>query len=162
MTLAVYTARIGLRDPDVFDITRKTGGVEGDPFAPSWRILRPAIDAFREAKRNAGLIAAAAERATGGRLDAATKSAGVRQLSEPIWEKYVPAYRGEMLYSYERHRPAWDALLARERVVLICYCVDPGYCHRTLLAGYLGKLGAEVHGELVHPAPAKHAAGAAR
>lgn len=41
-----------------------------------------------------------------------------------------------------------DPSLARSRVVLVCYCTDPTRCHRSLLAGILGKLGADVRGEL--------------
>lgn len=134
MPLIVHTARIGFKDPDVFDITRATGGVDGAPFAPSWRILRPALHARDRAKKKT--------------LTAAAASA----LFEPIWQQYEPAYRSEMLYSYQRHRAAWDALLARKRVVLVCYCADPTHCHRRLLARYLGRLGADVRDEFVTPA----------
>lgn len=43
MSLDVFTARISSRDPDRFDITRKSGGAAGVIFAPSWAILRPAL-----------------------------------------------------------------------------------------------------------------------
>lgn len=44
MALEVWTARVSSKDPDAFDITRKTGH---DAFAPSWLILTPMIDRRR-------------------------------------------------------------------------------------------------------------------
>lgn len=44
---------------------------------------------------------------------------------------------------------AWRALLAQEEVVLVCFCADPAFCHRTILARLLGRFGAEVLGEIV-------------
>jgi len=56
-------------------------------------------------------------------------------------------YTAEMRASYRERRLTWDALLAHAEVTLVCYCNDPAHCHRTLLAGILGKLGADVRGE---------------
>lgn len=118
MPLIVHTARIGRPAwPDALDVTRKSAPPEGLPFAPSWEILGPALAARRA-----------------GQLDAA-------------WPGYVEAYTAEMRRSYRAHRPAWDALLSRESVTLLCYCADPRRCHRTLLAGMLARLGADVRGE---------------
>ena len=51
-------------------------------------------------------------------------------------------------------RAAWDALLARPAVVLVCYCTDPARCHRRVLAELLAKLGAVDLGEVERaPAP---------
>lgn len=44
MSLIVYTSRISSRDPDRFDVTRKSGKEDGLAFAPSWAILRPALE----------------------------------------------------------------------------------------------------------------------
>ena len=63
------------------------------------------------------------------------------------WPRYVADYTHEMRMSYRRNRLAWDALLARSEVTLLCYCTDANFCHRTVLAGILGKLGAVVKGE---------------
>ncbi len=63
------------------------------------------------------------------------------------WEEYVDRYTAEMRVSYREHRAAWDALLARDVVTLVCYCVDPLRCHRTVLAAILGKIGADARGE---------------
>lgn len=115
---AVYTARISYAGADRLDVTRKSAGPEGLPFAPSWRILRPVI----EARRNG--------------------SSWVW-----LWPRYVDDYTAEMRTSYRDQRPAWDALLGRAEVTLLCYCTDAEHCHRTLLAGMLGRLGAEMRGE---------------
>lgn len=64
------------------------------------------------------------------------------------WEDYARHYTAEMRESYRRNPVAWDGLRTRPRVVLVCFCVDPGLCHRSVLAGILSKLGAEVRGEL--------------
>lgn len=64
------------------------------------------------------------------------------------FEAYDLAYTDEMRDSYRTNRDAWTALLARDRAVLTCYCVDPAACHRSLLAGILYKLGASRGGEV--------------
>lgn len=118
--LIVLTSRIGCPDEDALDVTRKSGDA-GLAFAPSWDILRPQI-----ALRHAGLE------------------------TPEQWERYKALYTAEMRVSYARSRPAWDALLARRRAVLCCYCnlaSHPGMCHRLLLAQMLVKCGAVYLGE---------------
>lgn len=122
MTL-VHTARVTYAGLDRLDITRKSGEA-GLPFAPSWTILRPML----ELRRAEGTMSVAY-----------------------AWPQYVADYTAEMRTSYREHRAAWDALLARDEVTLCCYCVDPQHCHRTVLAGILGKLGATVKGERERP-----------
>lgn len=124
MTLQIFTARIGCRDADVLDVTR--AGAEkrpgpGSAFAPSRALLNPYI-----ARRRAGRLTAA------------------------DWQEYSERYREEMRQSYRANRAAWDALLARDRVVLACYCVaiPEIQCHRVLLARILEQLGAVYGGEL--------------
>jgi hypothetical protein len=70
-----------------------------------------------------------------------------RREGRDTWDAYAPMYRAEMVASYRAHRAAWDALLAREVATLCCYCTDPARCHRTLLAGFLARLGADARGE---------------
>lgn len=116
----VWTARISTRDPDAFNVTRKSG----DPiFAPSWPLLRSALDI-----RKAG-----------------------REQTQEEWRAYAQRYAVEMQASRVAHRAAWGALLARQRVVLTCYCTNPLRCHRRVLGLLLGHLGADFRGEL--PAP---------
>jgi uncharacterized protein YeaO (DUF488 family) len=120
MTLVVYTDRVSYRGPDRLDVTRSSAGPDGLPFAPSWGILTPIL-----------------------RL----RQHDMHREFERAWPGYVENYTDEMRVSYRDDRPSWNALLARRTVTLVCYCVDPAHCHRTLLAGILGKLGAEVKGE---------------
>lgn len=54
MTLAVHTARISYSGPDRLDVTRKSAGPEGLPFAPSWQILGPMLRGRRRENGPAG------------------------------------------------------------------------------------------------------------
>jgi hypothetical protein len=114
----VTMGRIDSKALDRLDVTRKSGTV-GLPFAPSWAILKPALDARKESD----------------------------EAFEAAWAAYVPAYLSEMRASYRRERKAWEDLLARRSVTVCCYCVRGDRCHRALLAGVLGRLGAWVVGE---------------
>lgn len=133
MPLLVRTARITYDGPDRLDITWKSSTGMGRAFAPSWGILEPALRARRQAERQA---------AKGERKQA-------EQLIEESWQRYVVSYRAQMHESYRCRREDWERLLRQHTVVLVCYCTDTVHCHRTLLAGYLGKLGATVAGELI-------------
>ncbi len=96
-----------------------------DAFAPSWPLLQRAISA-----RRAGTVTPA------------------------LLASYRLAYLAEMRTSYRVHREAWDALLARERAVLTCYCTRPEHasgCHRIILAWLLCQLGAVYRGEVRGP-----------
>lgn len=129
--MILHTARMGLRDPDVLDITR--GGCDrarkagkpapGEFLAPSADLVFPTLRALMATK------------------DEAARAA--------IWAGYIEQYRWEMLTSYRTRRGEWDALLASERRIMTCYCADPARCHRTLAAGFLAKLGANYRGELL-------------
>lgn len=110
--LVVSTAGYRFAGPDRFDVTRKTGGPAGAPFAPSWGLL------------NWGL----AERAAGRNAEA--------------WPTYRERYLEEMRVSYRTQRGAWDALLAKETQTLVCFCPDVAMCHRGVLLDVLVKLGA--------------------
>ncbi len=123
--------RISSKAADRLDITRKSG-TEGLPFAPSWDILSPAL--------------AARKRADGLRFGSDAVLAD--KIETDAWAKYVPAYLAEMRESYKRSRWVWDAVLARESVTLVCYCTNGRRCHRYLLGGVLGRLGARVLGEV--------------
>ena len=121
MTLQVRTARISYAGPDRLDITRKSADDFGLAFAPSWKLLGPALQA---------------------------RAAGAGELDEDAWRAYVNAYTDEMRASYRANPNPWGALLALERVVLVCYCTDHERCHRRVLAGILVKLGAVDEGEI--------------
>jgi uncharacterized protein YeaO (DUF488 family) len=117
MTLEVWTARLSTKDPDAFNVTRKTGN---PVFAPSWGLVAPMIQIRREG----------------------------RAANDEEWRSYARAYLREMKASLSTNKLVWDALLARQRVVLTCYCTNPHRCHRTLLGLFLAKQGAVFQGEL--------------
>jgi hypothetical protein len=105
MTLQVHTARISYGGPDRLDVTRKGAWLarKAGRDAPG-EPWAPSWDLLKKAK--------------GGELH---------------FDEYDPLFLAEMRVSYQRHRTAWDGLLARSRVVLVCYCVDAEQCHRWLL-----------------------------
>lgn len=117
---SIYTARVSYRGADRLDVTRKSAGPDGLPFAPSWRILRPVL----AARRASGPVAVAY-----------------------AWPQYAADYTAEMRASFRKHRAAWSALLSRDEVTLVCYCTSATHCHRFLLAEILVKLGVTYHGE---------------
>ena len=119
VTLQVFSARISTRDPDRFDVSRKSAK-EGLFLAPSWALLSP----FLKARRG-------------------------EAITEATWQAYAVEFRQEMRRSYRQHRGQWDALLARQRVVLTCFCTNPEQCHRAILRrDILPALGAVDAGEL--------------
>lgn len=127
MTLRVSTARVSYCGADRFDVTRGSGRGDGLAFAPSTTILAPALAARKLA-------------------EACLRKGAPRQaasIEDAAWAVYAPLYVAEMRAGYGKrdapgpHREAWDRLLARERVVLVCFCdVEKwrGHCHRVLLA----------------------------
>lgn len=154
MTLQVWTSRLSSRDPDALDVTRDTADAAradkrpapGDAFAPSRALLRRPLAARAQAGQLRRDVRELPLFLRGHAAELHLVAAA--DLEAAAWEAYAPAYRAEMLESYRRRRAEWEALLARPRVVLVCFCTNPERCHRTLLAGFLGKLGADVRGEL--------------
>lgn len=147
MTLRIFTGPMAYRGPDRFDITRKSGGTEGRVFAPSWRILAPALDARRQAiemVRKANGIDPNSPY-SGQQLEKIRSDAWL--IEAAAWKEYVPLYQTEMAESQRLRTDAWQALLARDEVTLVCYCSARGNCHRGLLAKMLAELGATDCGE---------------
>ncbi len=136
--LRVWTARISYRGADRLDITRagadtakrKGARFDGLPWAPSWRILRPALDA-----RSLAWTMRAAD------------PEGAERVERHAWEVYEEAFRAEMRVSFLAHHEAWAELLAARERTLVCYCTDAAHCHRRLLASMLAKCGAVDMGE---------------
>lgn len=146
MTLHVHTARITSRDPDRLDITRESATDDGLVFAPSWSILRPALDARQRAEE--AMKGAHRDHPVG-----AMHREAAAKIEAEMWAVYAPLYLDEMRASYRANRRVWDALLARERVTL-CSFHDlvrwPGHCHRLILGrDILPKLGAVYEGEVM-------------
>lgn len=121
MSLVVHTARFSSRDPDRLDTTRMG----------TWLA--------RKAGKCPGIGEAFAPSWA---LLKAAKSGALK------FGEYELRYLSEMRDSYRVNRAAWDAVLSRDRVVLVCYCRDPDECHRGLLADILAKLGATYAGEI--------------
>jgi hypothetical protein len=63
-------------------------------------------------------------------------------------KEYSEEYYRMMRECYRENRSAWDDLLCRQRVVLVCYCAPGKFCHRLLLADMLVSLGAKYEGEI--------------
>lgn len=138
LALRVYSARCGQgRDPDDLDVTRAHGVPTGWPFAPTWQILNPAL----EARRRADAVRA-------------SDPEHAEAIEAAAWEAYEPLFLAEMRASYRQNRAAWRALLARDRIVLRCRCAAAARCHRRLLRQrILPALGAMDCGELEPESP---------
>lgn len=100
-------------------LVARKGGIAA--FAPSWILLKTYLDIKRSG----------------------------RDQTEDEWKDYCQRYIREMAYSHKTFPEEWGKLLAKKRVVLTCYCVDPTRCHRRVLATILErKFGATYKGEL--------------
>jgi len=64
-------------------------------------------------------------------------------------ETYRHWYLSLLRRRYRQDQTAWDSVLARPRVVLLCYCPVGQFCHRHLLADVFKKLGADYCGEIL-------------
>jgi len=141
VSLVVFTAQYAYRGEDRFDVTRagaeraRFAGKppEGDPFAPPRWLLN------------------VAKKRPGSRAGIPKGAAQPPEDDAGAWAWYTEQYTVAMRQSYRKHRPAWDALLARNTVTLVCFCTDPQKCHRTILARILVALGAKYEGERTKP-----------
>lgn len=61
---------------------------------------------------------------------------------------YIQKYHAVILNVIKNHRKAWDELLARKYVVVVCFCKAGEFCHRHLLMHYLQQYGAVCNGEI--------------
>lgn len=149
MALQAFSSRLAYWGADRLDITRKSTDRYGLPFAPSWAILNPALRARQEAAYFEVRANVHAKLKLGVTLEFVQWILESLRIEDAAWERYKPAYVAEMRRSYRDERSAWDALLARERVVLCCYCQNAHHCHRTVLRSeILPKLGAADGGEV--------------
>lgn len=119
MSLEIFTARIHYTGADRLDVTRQTdtehrkanGGARGpgDPFAPSWVILKKAK----------------------AELAARTPGAWERYV-----EAYTAEMRRSYKLRKDAWR---QLLERQGQIALLCFCADAARCHRTLLARCLVK-----------------------
>lgn len=64
-------------------------------------------------------------------------------------QHFQRAYIDLLGKSYVNHRHAWDNILNRERIVLVCNCNSKGKaCHRYLVVDFLKQFGGVYKGEL--------------
>jgi len=63
-------------------------------------------------------------------------------------QEYTDLYLQRMADSYHKWKQDWDDLLAKDRIVLVCFCPSGTFCHRYILADILVKLGAKYGGEI--------------
>jgi len=80
---------------------------------------------------------------------------------EISWDTYSKRYRELMLQSYKRNQRAWQELLEKGVLTLLCYCRADDHCHRYLLADFLIKVGEKVGVNVINegerPLPVKEA-----
>lgn len=126
----------------------------GEPWAPSEKLLRPALE---ERHRIEAMEeqAYALTPARLGRDPTAEETerrlalfAEAEHLEQDHWTRYTEGFHAEMVQSYREKAVAWGWILTLPRVVLACACTRPDRCHRGLVSTYLGKLGATVGGEI--------------
>jgi uncharacterized protein YeaO (DUF488 family) len=130
MTLRVSTAHYSTRDPDRLDITRAgcdrliAAGKDapGIVLAPSARLVFPTLRRMKAAK--------------------------TPEERDAIWQVYRTDYLTEIDRNYRMWTYRFDDLLARPRLVLVCFCADHTRCHRSLAAAWLAEHGAVNEGEI--------------
>jgi uncharacterized protein YeaO (DUF488 family) len=126
----VWTSSIRYDREDRFDITRKTGGARGKPFAPPESSFLDMIS-LRKILEQRKLVSVSATNKV-----------------KDAWDNYRESYLAAMRASYKNHRESWDALVKQEEVTLVCYCEVPTRCHRLILASeILPKIGMTFCGE---------------
>lgn len=150
----------GYFGPDMLDVTRGSGGPKGDPFAPSMALLaeakrrgRAEADRIEQLEAEGNLAFDVGDEATIERVQAQ-----IAEVERSSFGWYEPRYIEEMRASWVRKRAAWDALLARNHVVLTCYCAPPApgepesglRCHRRLLAEILLKVGPKIGRRVIY------------
>jgi hypothetical protein len=124
----------------------------GEPWAPSWGLLKPALAALDEAEHLRGQACA---------LRPVMPEEVERQLAQlaqaegievNAWNAYTTGFRAEMAESWISRRRRWRWALGLAELHLACTCSRErairGLCHRVLVAGMLGALGAAVKGEM--------------
>jgi hypothetical protein len=146
--LIIQTSQISrYRGVDAFDITRKSGGEAGEPFAPSRSLLDQALSARDQADR---LRKLAEDLFAGTTEDRRLALGQANDLECRTWRTYVPSFVEEMRTSLRVNEKAWRKLLcANGRIVLLCYCDSHLRCHRGLLIELLFRAARKFRREVV-------------
>lgn len=143
----------GYTGPSVLDVTRGIGRDVLAPFAPSEKLLNDVRPRMTRAREEAEELRRRSEQAeaVGDTRSSFELQEQADRLEDDIFASYRPKYTEEMRVSWTRHRSAWDELLRRNHVVLVCYCPAPAgkpdsaiRCHRRILAELLVKAGQRV------------------
>jgi uncharacterized protein YeaO (DUF488 family) len=67
-------------------------------------------------------------------------------------EQYTSLYQTLMNWSQKKYPEAWQDLLRRDEVTIVCFCAPGKFCHRYILKDILVNLGATYMGEREIPA----------
>ena len=71
------------------------------------------------------------------------------RLGNTTQDQFQKAYYKFLSENYINHRHAWDSILDRKKIILVCSCNAKGKdCHRYLVVNFLKKLGGVYRGEL--------------
>lgn len=136
----------GYTGPSGFDITRGSGGPAGSPFAPSEGLLNEARRLGQIEAAELGLLRATLEiqKEKGHTALVESTSQVIAEVEQKAFNWYEPRFVEEMRASWRTNRPAWDAVLARNHFVALCYCTGRDACHRGIFARLLVKAGEKV------------------
>lgn len=129
--MRLFTSKISYDGEDRFDITRKSGGARGQPFAPREDVFLAAVKHKMDLRN---------------RLTRVSEGTHV-DLVFRRWQEYAKSYLAWIEHSQVLFAPAWAELLAKRELTIVCYCDVPTRCHRSLLATELVRLGACYEGE---------------
>jgi len=117
--MKLWTAQYRYPGPFRLDITVKGDDPVGKIFAPTWDMVK------KHKKESTMYNRANAD------------------------NNYTDDFKALMIASLDSDTVMWDEVLARDNVVIVCFCPYKAFCHRNLVAEYLVRMGAEYMGEIV-------------
>lgn len=133
-------------------------GSLGEPWAPSLDLLGPALGKRQRLEEILATTTALRDRWKNlppGEEPPPTEeerlialAAEAEQIEATLWTGYTAGFQEEMRWSYRAKALAWGWALTLPRVVFACACEREDRCHRSLAAGFMGKLGANLGGEI--------------
>ncbi len=117
--MKLWTAQYRYPGPYRLDITVKGNDPLGKIFAPTWDLV------MTHKKESTMYNRAVADK------------------------NYIEVFHNLMIASLDSDTDLWNEVLALENVVIVCFCPYKAFCHRTLVAKYLVRMGAEYVGEIL-------------